>query len=43
MALEISDLPPPDTVAGLWHDVAFSHGADQAQVLGSCGCTTVIR
>src|SRR5512139_103941 len=23
IALEISDLPPPDTVAGLWHDVAF--------------------
>src|SRR5450756_2818166 len=23
MALEISDLPPPETVAGLWHDVGL--------------------
>ncbi len=22
MALEISDFPPPETVAGLWHEVA---------------------
>ncbi len=29
MALEISDLPPPETVAGLWHEVAVGDGADE--------------
>src|SRR6188474_2473264 len=44
MALEISDLPPPDTVAGLWQDVAFGAVPTSVQVLGSCGCwATVTR
>ena len=44
IALEISDLPPPDTVAGLWHDVALGTVPMRVQVLGSCGCwATVTR
>ena len=44
IALEISDLPPPETVAGLWHDVAFGAVPTRVQVLGSCGCcATVMR
>lgn len=35
MALEISDLPPPETVAGLWHDVAVAAVPTRAHVLGS--------
>ena len=44
MALEISDFPPPETVAGLWHDVALGTVPTSVQVLGSCGCwATVTR
>ena len=44
MALEISDLPPPETVAGLWHEVAVGTVPMRVQVLGSCGCwATVTR
>ena len=44
MALEISDLPPPDTVAGLWHEVALGTVPIRVQVVGSCGCwATVTR
>ena len=37
MALEISDLPPPETVAGLWHDVALGTVPIRVQAVGSCG------
>ena len=29
MGLEISDLPPPETVQGLWQSSAFGRRADQ--------------
>ncbi len=37
IALEISDLPPPETVAGLWHDVAVGAVPIRVQAVGSCG------
>ena len=44
IALEISDLPPPETVAGLWHDVAFGTVPMRVHEWGSCGCwATVTR
>ena len=36
IALEISDLPPPDTVHGLWQEVDSGTGADEAP-LGAVG------
>ena len=41
MALEISDLPPPETVAGLWHDVALGTVPIRLHAVRSLGCWAI--
>ena len=42
IALEISDFPPPDTVAGLWQDVAVGTVPMRLQDVGSWGCWAIL-
>src|SRR5664279_4311226 len=42
MALEISDFPPPDTVAGLWHDVALGTVPIRLHAVRSKGCWATV-
>ena len=42
MALEISDLPPPETVAGLWHEVGFATVPTRCQEVRSLGWGTIV-
>src|SRR5664279_3429226 len=38
MSLEISDLPPPETVAGLWHDVGLGTVPIRLHAVRSSAC-----